>query len=78
MPTIHDLVAAIRDREGVQAAVVLGRDGLVIDAQALPTTDAEKKAQDLMEAIMSKQPRIIVKNVEAILADAAKTKWWCW
>lgn len=39
---------------------------------------AEKKAHDLMEAIMSKQPRIIVKNVEAILADAAKTKWWCW
>jgi hypothetical protein len=39
---------------------------------------AEKKAHDLMEAIMSKQPRIIVKNVEDILADAAKTKWWCW
>jgi len=39
---------------------------------------AEKKAHDLMESVMSKQPRIIVKNVEAILADAAKTKWWCW
>ncbi|MBA4073031.1 MAG: hypothetical protein C0497_14530 [Gemmatimonas sp.] len=44
MPTIHDLVAAIRDREGVQAAVVLGRDGLVIDAQALPTVDTESVA----------------------------------
>lgn len=31
MPTIRDLVGAIRQRDGVDAAVVLGRDGLVID-----------------------------------------------
>jgi hypothetical protein len=35
MPTIRDLVAALRQREGVEAAIVLGRDGLVIDGQAV-------------------------------------------
>ena len=33
MATIRDLVGAIRRREGVEAVVVLGRDGLVIDSQ---------------------------------------------
>jgi predicted regulator of Ras-like GTPase activity (Roadblock/LC7/MglB family) len=41
MPTIRDLVGAIRQREGVEAAVVLGRDGLLIDGQAVPDLDAE-------------------------------------
>lgn len=36
MANIRDLVAALRQREGVDAAVVLGRDGLVIDSQAVP------------------------------------------
>jgi uncharacterized protein len=35
MPTIRDLVAAIRQRDGVDAAVVLGRDGLLIDSQTV-------------------------------------------
>ncbi len=34
MATIRDLVAALRRREGVDAVVVLGRDGLLIDGQA--------------------------------------------
>ena len=33
MPTIRELVAAIRQRDGVEAAIVLGRDGLLIEAQ---------------------------------------------
>lgn len=33
MATIRDLVAAISRRDGVEAVVVLGRDGLVIDSQ---------------------------------------------
>lgn len=41
MPTIRDLVGAIRQREGVEAAVVLGRDGLLIDSQASDQVDAE-------------------------------------
>src|ERR1017187_6908325 len=44
MPTIRDLVAAIRQRDGVEAAVVLGRDGLLIDSQAVPNLDSEHVA----------------------------------
>ena len=36
MPTIRDLVGAIRQRDGVEAAILLGRDGLLIDGQAVP------------------------------------------
>lgn len=41
MANIRDLVAAIRQREGVEAAVVLGRDGLLIDSQTVAGLDAE-------------------------------------
>ena len=41
MPTIRDLVATIRQRDGVEAAVVLGRDGLLIDSQAVPGLSAD-------------------------------------
>lgn len=44
MPTIRDLVAAIRRRDGVDAAIVLGRDGLLIDHQADASVDAENVA----------------------------------
>jgi uncharacterized protein len=44
MPSIRDLVDAIRQREGVDAAVVLGRDGLVIDGQSIPGLDVEDLA----------------------------------
>ena len=44
MPSIRDLVAAIRQREGVEAAVILGRDGLLIDGQSIPGLDAEDLA----------------------------------
>ncbi len=41
MPSIRDLVAAIRQREGVDAAIVLGRDGLLIDSQLATGLEAE-------------------------------------
>lgn len=44
MTTIRDLVGAIRQREGVDAAVVLGRDGLLIDSQAVDDLNAEQVA----------------------------------
>jgi uncharacterized protein len=44
MPSIRDLVAAIREREGVEAAIVLGRDGLLIDSQLAPGLNAEDVA----------------------------------
>ena len=62
MPTIRDLVGAIRQREGVEAAVVLGRDGLLIDSQATPNLDAEHIAAHI--------PSII--NAADELASAAK------
>ncbi len=44
MPTIRELVAALRERDGVDAAVVLGRDGLVIDADGTTALDADALA----------------------------------
>jgi predicted regulator of Ras-like GTPase activity (Roadblock/LC7/MglB family) len=34
MPTIRDVVQALAGREGVDAIIVLGRDGLTIDSRA--------------------------------------------
>lgn len=44
MPTIRDLVGAIRERDGVEAAILLGRDGLLIDSDASASLDAEQAA----------------------------------
>jgi len=41
MPTIRDLVSALRRREGVDAAIVLGRDGLLIDGSSTAPLDPE-------------------------------------
>ena len=44
MPTIRDLVATLRRFDGVQAAAVLGRDGLLIDSDADAGIDNEQIA----------------------------------
>ncbi|MEX2182572.1 MAG: roadblock/LC7 domain-containing protein [Gemmatimonadaceae bacterium] len=44
MPTIRDLVATVRQFDGVDAAVVLGRDGLLIDVDANAGFDGEQVA----------------------------------
>ena len=44
MASIRDLVAALRQRDGVEAAIVLGRDGLLIDSQVIPGLNAEDLA----------------------------------
>ncbi|MCC6242263.1 MAG: roadblock/LC7 domain-containing protein [Gemmatimonadaceae bacterium] len=41
MATIRDLVSALRRREGVDAAIVLGRDGLLIDGAAEGALDPD-------------------------------------
>lgn len=41
MATIRDLVGAIHKRDGVDAVIVLGRDGLVIDSQLDGRTSAD-------------------------------------
>ena len=51
MPTIRDLVGALRQRQGVEAAVVLGRDGLLIDGQSVPNLDAEDVAAHVPSVI---------------------------
>ena len=49
MATIHDLVSAIHRRDGVDAVIVLGRDGLVIDSQL----DGQTPADDLAAHVPS-------------------------
>ena len=44
MPTIHDLVRALAERDGVEAVVVLGRDGLLIDGRTAGDLDGEQLA----------------------------------
>jgi predicted regulator of Ras-like GTPase activity (Roadblock/LC7/MglB family) len=53
LPSIRDLVAAIRQREGVDAAIVLGHDGLLIDSQLAPGLDAEDMAARVPAIIAS-------------------------
>jgi uncharacterized protein len=56
MPSIRDLVEAIRTREGVDAAVILGRDGLLIDSHVAAGVDAE--------AIAARIPAIVLPSDE--------------
>ncbi len=53
MPSIRELVAAISQREGVEATIVLGRDGLVIDSVAPATMDAERLAAHIPAILTS-------------------------
>jgi uncharacterized protein len=41
MPTIRELVSTLRAREGVEAVVLLGRDGLRIDGNATDGLDTD-------------------------------------
>ena len=41
MPTIRDVVRALGQRDGVEVVIVLGRDGLPIDAHSTNGPDAE-------------------------------------
>jgi len=53
MASIRDLVAAIRQRDGVEAAVILGRDGLLIDSQVVAGLDPEDLAARIPPIIAS-------------------------
>ncbi len=44
MPTIRDVVEALGQREGVEAVVILGTDGLPIDSRTPAGTDPEALA----------------------------------
>lgn len=47
MPTIRDVVQALARREGVDAVIILGNDGLPIDSQAATGLDSETVAAHL-------------------------------
>ena len=51
MPTIRELVGAIARRDGVDAVVVVGRDGLPIDSAAADGIDSESVAAVLPAVI---------------------------
>jgi uncharacterized protein len=53
MPTIRELVVAIAQREGVEAAIVLGGDGMVIDGRSGAGLDAEHLAAHVPALISS-------------------------
>jgi predicted regulator of Ras-like GTPase activity (Roadblock/LC7/MglB family) len=52
MPTIRDVVRALGGREGIEAVIVLGRDGLPIDAHTRNGLDSEGLAA-LVPAVVS-------------------------
>lgn len=62
MPGIRDLVAAVRQREGVEAAVVLGNDGLLIHGDGQPGFD--------LDVLAATVPGIVASTGE--LARAAR------
>jgi hypothetical protein len=39
--------------------------------------EAEKKVEEVMTHFMSTQPKIMVKNIESVIAEASKVRWWC-
>jgi predicted regulator of Ras-like GTPase activity (Roadblock/LC7/MglB family) len=53
LPGIRDLVAAVRQREGVEAAVVLGHDGLLIHGSGQPGFDLEALAATVPNVLFS-------------------------
>lgn len=44
LPTIRELVTALHQRTGVEAVLLLGRDGMLIDGRAAPGVDLEQLA----------------------------------
>jgi len=62
MPTIRDFTSALRQRPGVNAVLVSGRDGLLIDGTAEETLDQHDLAARLPSFI----------NEAAQLGDAAR------
>ena len=53
MATIRDLVSALRRRDGVDAVIVLGRDGLLIDGATDAALDPEGLAAHVPPMVLS-------------------------
>jgi predicted regulator of Ras-like GTPase activity (Roadblock/LC7/MglB family) len=55
MASIRDLVAALRQREGVDAAILLGRDGLPIDSQVVDGVDPDALSARIPSVVQAAQ-----------------------
>ena len=55
MPSIRDVVQALGSREGVEAVILLSRDGLTIDAHARNGIDADSLAARVPPAVAACQ-----------------------
>lgn len=53
LPTIRELVATLSKRDGVEAVVLLSRDGMVIDGYTKPGLDAEQLAAHVPQMVSS-------------------------
>lgn len=53
MPTIRDLVLAIAERDEVEAVVVMGRDGLLIEGRTSTELDSEHLAALLPAVVIA-------------------------
>jgi uncharacterized protein len=77
MPTLRDLVSALRQRPGIDAAVVVGRDGLVIAGDASPSVDLDELAArvppliDAFEALAPGTTSAVLAHTHGHLAYVA-------
>jgi predicted regulator of Ras-like GTPase activity (Roadblock/LC7/MglB family) len=53
LPTIRELVATLAKRDGVEAVLLLGRDGMVIDGHCLPGLDLDQLAAHVPPLVTS-------------------------
>lgn len=53
LPTIRELVATLARRDGIEAVLLLGRDGMVIDGHCLPGLDLDQLAAHVPPLVTS-------------------------
>ncbi len=73
MATIRDVVEALARRGGIDAVVVVGRDGLPIDARAADGLDAENVAAAVVSVLNADALLVVLvrpsTNVGTLLYD---------
>ena len=65
MPTIRDLVATLRRFDGVQAAAVLGRDGLLIDNEADAGLDGDATIARMQEVCAGSASNVLAASLRS-------------
>jgi len=72
MATIRDVVEALSRRTGVDAVVVVGRDGLPIDSRTANGVDAENVAA-LLPSVINHMAQLATQGAEASSAPACSS-----